>query len=470
MSTPRGCFSWLLRRNQISVPKPTPTCQATCPAVGPEQPKRQYITACNQSLTPDPTSWWLDTDIPPPVYSLAELPGPNIDPIDAKVDEIDSQLRQLSLQIHDNPELGFAEVLAHDLLTSFMTSHGFTVTKGYLGLSTAFRAEYTHGRGGRVVGVNSEYDALKGIGHACGHNLIAASGCGVAIAIKAALEAHDIPGKVVLLGTPAEEGGGGKVILLEKGGYADMDLCLMCHPAPGPPKSAAVSTSTALQHFVVEYFGQNAHAGAAPWEGRNALDAAFLAYSSISVLRQQMRPDHRVHGIVEGNEEWLPNVIPDYAKMQWIARAPNASDLAAFVERVKNCLRAAALATSCEMKLTESRAYLDLHQNNVLGAEFTDAMRRYKFQILPVNAAASSASTDFGNVTYALPALHPGFAIPTEPGQGNHTRGFARAAATQPAHDAMLLVTKGLARTGFRALRDDAFFKQVKAAFDNPNS
>ncbi|KAF7309827.1 Aminoacylase 1-like protein 2 [Mycena indigotica] len=498
MSTPGGCFSWFSWSKSRN-PKPSPTLQQpSLPSVehkGPE--RRQYITACDHSLS-DPTTWWLSTDISPPAYNSSESFDAQV--IDLKVDEIDSQLRSLSMRIHAHPELGFAEVFAHEILTEFMTAHGFTVTKSYLGIATAFRAEYTHGKGGRVVGVNSEYDALKGIGHACGHNLIAVSGCGVAIAIKAALEAHNVAGTVVLLGTPAEEGGGGKVILLEKGGYADMDLCLMCHPNPGPINSVGVATSTALQQLDVEYFGQNAHAAAAPWEGRNALDAAFLAYGSISVLRQQMRPDHRVHGIITSNEEWLPNVIPDHAKMQWVARAPNASDLALFVERVKNCLQAAALATSCEMKLTLGQAYLDLRQNSVLGgyipclsrllltcfsigAEFADVMKRYK--VSAVAETSISASTDFvrslephhhhynvltsvfpkGNVTYVLPALHPGFAIPTEPGQGNHTAGFAKAAASQKAHNATMLVTKGLAHTGFRALRDEAFFKQVKAAF-----
>ncbi|KAJ7043655.1 hypothetical protein C8F04DRAFT_726035 [Mycena alexandri] len=356
-------------------------------------------------------------------------------------------LRKLSLDIHAHPEVAFTEMFAHDVLTSFMAAQGFTVTKSYLGLATAFRAEFTYGKG-----------------HACGHNLIASSGCGVALAVKVALEAHNIPGKVVLLGTPAEEGGGGKIILLERGGYKDMDLCVMCHPAPGPINSANLGASIAVQAIRVEYAGRNAHAGAAPWEGTNALDAAFLAYSSISVLRQQMRPDHRVHGIIQGNHDWLPNVIPDYARMSWLVRAPTSSDLMTFVERVKNCFQAAALATSCEIKLTLEPPYLDLNQNQVLGQEFSDVVLR-RFGTV-TSAGAGSASTDFGNVSYALPALHPGFAIPTEPNGGNHTIGFAKAAATQEAHEATMVITKGLAHTGFRALRDDDFFKQVKASFE----
>ncbi|KAJ7890491.1 hypothetical protein B0H14DRAFT_1106641 [Mycena olivaceomarginata] len=466
-----GCFGTLFRRKQVSaerarardtspqesrgqVGRPAPVASSTPPGL-----KCHYLTPCDHSYA-DASDWWLDTDTKPPAYPDSNLESV----IDNKLDELSPQLRKLSLDIHNHPELAFSEIFAHDVLTSFMASHGFTVTKNYLGLATAFRAEFTHGKGGRVLGINSEYDALSGIGHACGHNLIAVSGCGVALAVKAALEAHNIPGKVVLLGTPAEEGGGGKIILLERGGYDGMDLCVMCHPSPGPKNSANIGPSIAVQDIKVEYAGRNAHAGAAPWEGTNALDAAFLAYSSVSVLRQQMRPDHRVHGIIESNGDWVPNVIPDYAKMHWLVRAPTASDLTAFVERVKNCFQAAALATSCEIKLTFELPYMDLNQNQVLGQEFSDVvMKRYG---MITKKDAGSASTDFGNVSYALPALHPGFAIPTEPHGGNHTIGFTNAAATVEAHEATLLVTKGLAHTALRALRDDDFFKQVKGSFN----
>ncbi|KAJ7504386.1 hypothetical protein B0H11DRAFT_514896 [Mycena galericulata] len=460
-----GCFGALFRRKHSERPRQKSHNEANPSAavVGSSEPGRlkcHYLTTCH-SYT-DASNWWLHTDAKLPAYSPEISPEFN-STIDGKVNEIGPQLRKLSLEIHGHPELAFHETLAHDLLTSFMTTHGFTVTKHYLGLPTAFRAEFNHGKGGRVLGVNSEYDALKGLGHACGHNLIAVAGCGVALAIKAALEAHNIPGKVVLLGTPAEEGGGGKVILLEKGGYQDMDLCVMCHPAPGEINSANVGTSIAAQEIEVEFAGRSAHAGAAPWEGTNALDAAFLAYSGISVLRQQMRPDHRVHGIIEGSQDWAPNVIPDYAKMHWLVRAPTSSDLSAFVERVKRCFQAAALATSCEIKIHLAAPYLDLNQNQVLGQEFSDVvMKRYG---MTTNATASSASTDFGNVSYALPALHPGYAIPTEPNGGNHTIGFTKAAASQQAHDATMIVAKGLAHTAFRALRDDDFFNRVQESF-----
>ncbi|KAF8637629.1 hypothetical protein AX17_002698 [Amanita inopinata Kibby_2008] len=370
--------------------------------------------------------------------------------------DLDPELRKLSQEIHSNPEIMFHE---EQLLSNFMSMYGFKVTRHYLDLSTAWRAEYQHGRGGRVIGINSEMDALTGIGHACGHNLIAISGVGIAIAMKAAMEAHNIPGKVVLLGTPAEEGGGGKVILLERGGYKDMDACLMCHPGPGPLHSVSVGSTTAMQQIQVEYFGHSAHAGAAPWEGINALDAAFLAYSSISVLRQQMKPDCRIHGVVQG-KDWSPNVIPDYSKMIWLVRAPTYADLVPLVEKVKNCLQAAALATSCTINLQVNSPYYDLNQNNVLARAFTDIVfNRYGLQSTTVG---SSASTDFGNVSYELPALHPAYAIPTEPQGGNHTPAFAKAAGTEDAHKATMIVTKGLALTALCILSNTLFFNEVR--------
>lgn len=383
--------------------------------------------------------------------------------IEKNVDALDGPLRDLSLSIHEHPELMFQEKFAHDLLTSFMERNGFRVTRHYLGLETAWRAEFRHLKGGRTIGINSEMDALQGMGHACGHNLIAISGVGVALALKAALQTHNVPGKVVLLGTPAEEGGGGKVILLERGAYDDMDACIMCHPGAGRLNSTSIGSTTAMQAIEVEYFGQSAHAGAAPWEGTNAQDAAFLAYSGVSVLRQQMKPTHRVHGILQGNN-WVANVIPDYAKMRWIVRAPTSKELIAFVERVKKCLEAAALATSCKVILHEETPYYDLHQNEVLAHDFVNTIGS-QYGLL-ASTDDTAASTDFGNVTYALPAFHPMFTIPTQPRGGNHTPAFAKAAASKQAHEATMLVTKALALTGFRVVADIGFFGQVKGAFD----
>lgn len=404
----------------------------------------------------------------PPVYSdlpshSGSIRGEIRHTIESVIDTLDSSLRCLSLQIHDHPELMFEEIFAHNLLSDYMESHGFTVTRHYLGLKTAWRAEYTHGNGGRTLGINSEMDALPVIGHACGHNLIAISGVGVALAVKSALETHNVPGTVVLLGTPAEEGGGGKIILLERGAYKGMDACLMCHPSPGPELTSYVVSSLAMQSIDAEFFGQSAHAGDAPWEGANALDAAFLAYSSVSVLRQQIKPDHRVHGVINGSER-AANVIPDYAKMRWYVRAPTRDELARLAERVCACFEGAALATSCRLKITNSTTYYDLRQNSILAGAFAHAMS-YESG-MSVGQYPSGASTDFGNVSYALPSLHPAFAIPTLPHGGNHSPAFTDSARTTEAHKACMITTKALACTGFRVLEDGVFFKRVREAFE----
>ncbi|KAF9485625.1 hypothetical protein BDN70DRAFT_889944 [Pholiota conissans] len=394
----------------------------------------------------------------------SEIYRPDIlETIEAKIKELDSELRELSLDIHAHPELGFEEYHAHDVYTAFLEKHGFEVTRKYH-LPTAWKATFTHGTGGRTIGVNSEMDALKGIGHACGHNLIGISGVAVSLAIRAALEKHNIPGKIVLLGTPAEEGGSGKVILLEKGAYQGMDACLMCHPAPGPIGSVSLSSCLALQRVTVEYRGHTAHAALSPWEGKNALDAAVLGYNNISALRQQLRPTHRVHGIFEG-KDWAPNIIPDYAKFICYVRAPTRAEMQATVKRVTPCFEAAALATGCEATITlEKGSTFDLRQNLALGGEVANIVLN-KYGAIDYEWGIKSASTDFGNITYALPSLHPGFAIPTIVDGGNHTPGFTQSAATIAAHNACLDMSKALAATGVRVILDDGFFAKVQQTF-----
>ncbi|KZT07218.1 amidohydrolase [Laetiporus sulphureus 93-53] len=391
--------------------------------------------------------------------------------IEDKIDELDPELRELSLDILHHPELGWEERRTHDKLTKFMSTHGFDVIPHYLGLETAWSAVYTYKSTSakalkekpRVIGVNSEMDALPGIGHACGHNLIAIAGVGVALAIKAALEKHDVSGKVILLGTPAEEGGGGKISLLKRGAYKEMDACIMCHPSATPVDHAYLGPSLASQPIDVEFFGHGAHAAWAPWEAQNALDAAFLAYSSISVLRQQIKPTHRVHGIVSG-KDWAPNIIPDYSKMRWIVRAPTWSEVEILRDRVKACFEAAAHATGCKLTITEGVGYKDLRQNNILGHQYANVVARYG--VTTVFEEGMAASTDFGDVTYALPALHPGYSIPTVPNGANHTPQFTEAAGKAEAHKSTLITIKGLAMAGFRLLDDSAFAGEVRKAWE----
>ncbi|KAF5350649.1 hypothetical protein D9756_008715 [Leucocoprinus leucothites] len=400
--------------------------------------------------------------------------------IEEKINELSDELRALSLDIHANPELGFKEHHAHDAYTEFMEKHGWSVEKHYH-LDTAWKATFEHGQGGRTIGVNSEMDALKGIGHACGHNLIGIAGVAVSLGLRAALEKHGIAGKIVLLGTPNEEEGKGKVILLEKGAYEGMDVCLMCHPAPGPIGSVSLSGSLALKGISADFTGHTAHAALLPWEGRNALDAAVLSYNNISALRQQLKPTHRVHAIIEG-QDWAPNIIPDKAKFISMVRAPTRSEMEETARRVVPCFqyelvfvnlgnlihseyRAAGMATGCQVDVQTNGQVFDLRQNNALGNEVANIILN-KYGSIDYEWGIKSASTDFGNVTYALPSLHPGFSIPTFPDGGNHTHDFEKQAATIEAHRQCLVVSIALAGAGLRVLDDDAFFAEVVRTYE----
>ncbi|KAF8916653.1 hypothetical protein CPB85DRAFT_1431973 [Mucidula mucida] len=389
--------------------------------------------------------------------------------IEKRIAELDNELRELSLDIHEHPEIMFEERHAHDVLTEFMEQHGFEVERHYF-LETAWKATFKHGTGGRTIGVNSEMDALKGVGHACGHNLIAIA------------EEFDIAGAVELLGTPAEEGGAGKVKLMDQGAYKNMAACLMCHPAPGPIGSVSLSSSLALQRVDVEYHGHAAHAALSPWEGINALDAAVLGYNNISALRQQLKPTHRIHGIFESGKDWSVNVIPDYAKFVCLVRAPTRVEAEESTKRVKPCFEAAALATGCTAKINVYGGTYDIRQNDALADEVATIVRS-KYGGIDYEWGIKSASTDFGNVSYELPSLHPGFGSvfharllfylsaislshTNNENGGNHTPGFTKSAATIEAHYACLDVSKALAATGVRVLLDDQFYEKVKRAFE----
>lgn len=233
-----------------------------------------------------------------------------------------------------------------------LESLGYTVTKHAYGLKTAFMAEY--GEGGRVVAYNAEYDALPGIGHACGHNLIAMMSIGAFLGVAEALKEKKIPGRVRLIGTPAEEGMGGKIPIIEAGAYKDVDACMMVHPGPfddceGFTGDAYMKT-LANHKFNVTFKGKTAHAAVAPWEGVNALDGAVLAYNGLSVLRQQVHPSNRIHCIVsEGGLR--PNVIPGAAALDCYIRSPTLKMADELLERVKNCFRGAALQSGTEVEI-----------------------------------------------------------------------------------------------------------------------
>ena len=376
----------------------------------------------------------------------------------AAIDAAAADLRRVSAQIHDWPELNFEERHAHDVLTTAAAAAGLTVQRGAFDLPTAFSA--SAGAGGHRVAICCEYDALPEIGHACGHNLIAAAGLGAGIGAAAGLAASGAAGRVVVLGTPAEEGGGGKIELIARGAFEDVDAALMAHPAPSDLLRPGVS---ALQQMDVVYRGRNAHAAGAPWEGRNALDAMVIAYSAISALRQQLPPGALVHGVItHGGDK--PNIIPSLTRAEFIVRARDRRELARLKERVLACFRAGAEASGCTVEVQQrGHEYLDMRHNAPIVDAYAANLRDLGAPPREDPGGFSAFSTDMGNVSYVTPSIHPVFGIPAA--AGNHTPEFTAAAAAAPAQDAMLVAAKAMALTALDLLTDPGLLARARADF-----
>ena len=379
----------------------------------------------------------------------------------AAVDGCRDELQELSGEIWKNPELGFEEVKAHELLTDFLEKKGFAVERSYTGIKTAFRA--TFGSGRPNVCVICEYDALPEIGHACGHNLIAEAGVATGLGLKAALESKGAPqARVTVLGTPAEEcAKGGKVYLIGKGALDDIDFAMAVHPGPD---TAITPSLLAFKPVSVTYTGKAAHAAAFPWEGVNALDAAVMAYTSVSVLRQQMKPTWRVHGVIT-NGGVKPNIIPEKAELYYYIRAPNVTELEELRAKVSACFEAAAVATGCQVDIKQPNGemtYLDLMSNmplaNFYALALADLKCPYEFNV------DISASSDMGSISHVVPTIHPNYHIGA--GEVNHTRKFNSITNTPEAHAQTLVAAKAMAYTCIDVVTTDGALQEVKRSFE----
>ncbi|ROT38196.1 hypothetical protein SODALDRAFT_340407 [Sodiomyces alkalinus F11] len=387
--------------------------------------------------------------------SSPELP---ITHISSAIDARAKSLRDINREIHDNPELGYREVTAHDTISDFLEGQGFKVTRHAHGLDTSFEAEY--GSGGRLVIFCAEYDALPGIGHACGHNLIATSSVGAFVALAEIIKQLNIPGRIRILGTPAEEGGAGKVKLLEAGAFQhDVAAAIMVHPTAAHSFPAGFTALAGVKFIAslklrVEFHGKPAHAGGEPWKGCNALDAAVAAYTSISMLRQQIHPDERIHGVIEDGGT-VPNVITKYSRMNYYIRSPTLKRGEELLARVKSCFEAAAAATGCTYNYIYTPTYMNLRINNTLSQEFAKGMTLMGVKTIPRSEEPFTFSTDMGNVSYVVPTFHGAFGIPAPKDAMPHQPKFAEASGTDEAHDIALSCAKGMALLGWRVLTDD---------------
>lgn len=382
----------------------------------------------------------------------------------ARIDEYSQRIVDMSRHIHQNPEVAFQEFATSKRLAKALASWTTAeVELGVAGLPTAFVATLNHQQqSGPTVAFIAEYDALPGLGHACGHNLISSIAVATAIGIEAVRE--ELPGRFQVIGTPAEEGGGGKVFMIEKGVFQDVDAALMIHPLD---ECKVGERLLALKHLVMEFHGKAAHASAKATEGINALYALIQAFQNINNLRETFQGTDRVHGIITHGGE-RPNIIPPFARAEFYVRAATNQRAGQLLEQVKNCARGAALAAGATVEFPQPEAPdLDASlPNNTLNQAFARNLAAQGFQPRQVTEEPMGASNDLSNVSQLLPTSE--VTVPIGPqGLQAHTEAFAAAAGSDAGFDALIRGAKAEAATAIDLLTDPELFTAVKRDFES---
>src|SRR5947199_620543 len=376
------------------------------------------------------------------------------------VDRIADDLERLSHRIHASPELAFKEERAHAWLTEFLEKHGARVERGVGGLATAFRATIPGTGAGPTIAIMAEYDALPGIGHACGHNVIATAGVGAGAAL-AALGTLPFAGRIQVIGTPAEEGGAGKVKLMDAGVFEGVDAAMMIHGRCG---TQVWRPSLGIIKVKAEFHGRATHASSWPWRGVNALNAVIQLFVGLDQMRQQLRTDARLHGIiVKGGDQ--PNIIPEYTRADFYLRALTRDYCQELLRRFTACAEGAAAATGCRAEVTaESIVHDPLKPNRTMADLFEQNLGVIGFPVDPDDGEAGYGSTDCGNVSQALPTIHPYIRI-SPAGVPGHSREFAEWARSPMARAGMVAGAKALALTALDLLAAPDKLKAAKEDF-----
>jgi len=377
------------------------------------------------------------------------------------INKLTPELNELSLDIYNNPELGYEEFKACKLHTGLLQKYGFNVQTNFSGVETGFKAEYKSNKPGITVAYMAEYDALPGIGHGCGHNLLGTVSTGAGIVLKQIID--EIGGTVVVFGTPAEETSGAKVTYVENHEFDNIDIAMMAHPGNEYAKSGS---SLALEPVQFEFFGKTAHAAAAPEKGVNALDAAIQTFNSINALREHIRSDSRVHGVIlDGGK--AANIVPDYAKCQFYVRSTSKTYNLELLEKIKNCARAAALATGCELKITKYEFnYDNMVTNQTLSSVFNEKI--YEAAGIKMSEPPkSTGSIDAGQVSQVCPAIHPYFDITNDKNIVAHTREMASSTLTDYAKEQMKNTIAALVLTAAEVIQNNELYEKIKYEFDH---
>jgi len=381
------------------------------------------------------------------------------------VSEIDlhgSELTELSHRIHAHPEVGLKEFQASGWLGEFLEAHGFSLEQGICGMPTAFRARYGQSR--PAIALLAEYDALPDLGHACGHNIIGTAAVGAAVAARKAVDA--LGGTVMVLGTPAEELHGGKAIMVEQGAFSDLDAAIMVHPGR---RNVSTEQTLACISLEVEFFGREAHASAHPEGGINALEAMVLSFNGINALRQHIRRDARIHGIITDGGK-AANIVPGHSAGTFLVRSADMAYLELLKGKVLNCFLGASLATGARLEYRwAERAFACLRTNRVLADLFAANLESLGRTVQPAEPGQGIGSTDMGNVSQALPAIHPSVAVaPMD--VTLHSPEFARAAASPDGDRGLLDAAKAMAMTVVDLLSEPQALQRAWAEFGSPAS
>jgi len=374
-----------------------------------------------------------------------------------RIDELSQELWDLALRIHANPELGFEEFKAAAWLTEALERGGFRVERGVGGLPTAFKAVHPAVNPGPRIAILAEYDALPELGHACGHNLIATIAVGAALGL--APFKKELPGTLLVIGTPAEEGGGGKIKLIQAGVFRDVDAAMMVHPAD---QTVVDRGSLAITEVKIEFHGKAAHASSEPEKGINALDAVIQTFVALNALRQHIKDGSRIHGIItHGGVK--PNIVPEYAAAVFYVRAPENTYRDELVEKLKKCAEGAALATGAKLTFTKvGHEYKAIRPNKTMAQVFAKYLVELGYP--PEEPKGWMGSTDMGDVSWEVPAIHPYIRI--GPGEiPGHSREFAEAAKSEGARRAMLAAAKAVAATCVELWTDPELFRRVQEEF-----
>jgi len=380
------------------------------------------------------------------------------DSINAEIDRMRKRLIEMAEIVHANPEIGYQEYQTSKIYTEELRKKGFTLTNEFSELPTAFKASYQGRKIGPTIALLAELDALPGLGHACGHNIIGTASVGAAIAISKFMPM--IPGTIMVFGTPAEEAAvnnaGGKVRMLKE--IKKVDAAMLVHPSS---KNVVNTRNVCREALKLEFHGKAAHAGAVPHLGVNALDAAINTFNLINAMRQHLTNDVRIHGIISHGGD-APNIVPAYAAIKLYVRARKRKYLAEVVEKVKNCARGAALGTGATVEVNSYAArYLNMVSNPTLATLFQKNWEQLGLTI-EVSPERSYGSTDMGNVSQELPAIHPYIAIAPK-GTPGHSEAFMEASRSEKAHESLIYATKGLAMTAVDLFtRPDQVIKMKK--------